>query len=55
VSKDSWLGGVLASHLSDTRPVVEQTLAIFQPWSWAPPPELLKEEWVEEDADWART
>ena len=55
VSKDTWLGGVLSSHLSDTRPVVEQTLAIFQPWSWAPPPELLKEEWVEEDADWART
>ena len=34
VPKDTWLGGVLASHLSDKRSTVEQTLAIFQPWTW---------------------
>lgn len=34
VPKDSWLGGVLAAHLSDKRSTVEQTLAIFQPWTW---------------------
>lgn len=34
VSKDSWLGGVLDAHLSDKRSTAEQTLAIFQPWTW---------------------
>jgi len=34
VPKESWLGGVLAAHLADRRPVLEQTAAIFQPWAW---------------------
>lgn len=31
---DSWLGGVLAAHLSDNRSTLEQTIALFQPWTW---------------------
>lgn len=34
VSKESWLGGVLDAHLSDTRSTAEQTSSLFQPWSW---------------------
>lgn len=34
VPKDTWLGGVLAAHLSDRRSTAEQTIAIFQPWTW---------------------
>lgn len=34
VRKDSWLGGVLAAHLADRRSTWEQTVAIFQPWTW---------------------
>ena len=34
VHKDTWLGGVLAAHLSDRRSTAEQTVAIFQPWTW---------------------
>ena len=34
VSKDSWIGGVLSAHLSDTRSTMEQTLSLLQPWSW---------------------
>lgn len=34
VHKDTWLGGVLAAHLSDRRSTAEQTMAILQPWTW---------------------
>jgi hypothetical protein len=34
VRKEMRLGGVLAAHLSDQRSTVEQTIAIFQPWTW---------------------
>ncbi len=34
VSKSSWLGGVLESHLSDRRSTKEQTLSLIQPWTW---------------------
>ena len=34
VRKDSWLGGVLAAHLADQRSAWEQTVSMFQPWSW---------------------
>ena len=34
VPKDSWLGGVLDAHLADKRSTAEQTMAIFQPWTW---------------------
>ena len=34
VRKDSWLGGVLAAHLQDTRSTVQQTMSLFQPWTW---------------------
>lgn len=34
VRKDSWLGGVLEAHLSDRRSTVQQTLSMFQPWTW---------------------
>jgi hypothetical protein len=34
VRKDSWLGGVLHSHLSDQRSTAQQTLSMFQPWTW---------------------
>jgi hypothetical protein len=34
VRKDTWLGGVLDSHLSDNRSTMEQTIAMFQPWTW---------------------
>ena len=34
VPKDSWVGGVLYAHLSDTRSTVEQTLSLLQPWTW---------------------
>jgi hypothetical protein len=34
VNKDTWLGGVLAAHLSDTRSTMEQTLSLLQPWTW---------------------
>ena len=34
IAKDSWLGGVLAAHLEDRRSTLEQTFAIFQPWTW---------------------
>lgn len=34
VSKSSWLGGVLESHLSDKRSTKEQTLSLILPWTW---------------------
>ena len=34
VAKDTWLGGVLDAHLSDTRSTMEQTISLFQPWDW---------------------
>ena len=34
VDKDTWLGGVLYSHLGDTRSAVEQTVSLVQPWTW---------------------
>ena len=34
VAKDTWLGGVLNAHLSDTRSTVDQTISLFQPWTW---------------------
>jgi hypothetical protein len=34
VRKDSWLGGVLDAHLNDSRSTWEQTLSLFQPWTW---------------------
>jgi hypothetical protein len=34
VRKDSWIGGVLDAHLKDQRGTAEQTIAIFQPWTW---------------------
>lgn len=34
VSKNSWLGGVLAAHLADKRSTMEQSIAMFQPWTW---------------------
>jgi hypothetical protein len=33
VRKDTWLGGVLDNHLSDKRSTMEQTIAMFQPWT----------------------
>ncbi|KAL7471974.1 hypothetical protein ACHAXS_012291 [Conticribra weissflogii] len=34
VPKESWLGGVLDSHLSDKRSTMDQTLSMIQPWTW---------------------
>lgn len=34
VEKATWLGGVLDAHLSDQRSTWEQTVAMFQPWTW---------------------
>ena len=34
VAKDTWLGGVLDAHLSDTRSTMDQTISLFQPWTW---------------------
>jgi len=34
VSKASWLGGVLESHLCDVRSTKDQTLSLIQPWTW---------------------
>lgn len=34
VPKETWLGGVLHSHLSDRRSTLEQTVSLFQPWTW---------------------
>jgi hypothetical protein len=34
VPKETWLGGVLAAHLSDQRSTAEQAIALFQPWTW---------------------
>ena len=34
VSKATWFGGVLESHLSDKRSALEQTLSLIQPWTW---------------------
>jgi len=34
VAKQTWLGGVLDAHLSDTRSTMEQTTSLFQPWTW---------------------
>lgn len=34
IPKDSWLGGVLDAHLHDKRSTMEQTIAIFKPWTW---------------------
>lgn len=38
VSKNSWLGGVLAAHLEDRRSTMEQTIAMLQPWTWGRSP-----------------
>lgn len=34
VPKESWLGGVLDAHLTDSRSTMEQSFAILQPWTW---------------------
>lgn len=34
LSKATWLGGVLESHLSDKRSTIDQTLSLVQPWTW---------------------
>ena len=34
INKDTWLGGVLDTHLSDTRSTFDQTIPLFQPWKW---------------------
>eukprot|EP00545_Synedropsis_sp_CCMP1620_P007716 CAMPEP_0119028092 /NCGR_PEP_ID=MMETSP1176-20130426/38314_1 /TAXON_ID=265551 /ORGANISM="Synedropsis recta cf, Strain CCMP1620" /LENGTH=218 /DNA_ID=CAMNT_0006984151 /DNA_START=1 /DNA_END=657 /DNA_ORIENTATION=+ len=35
IRKDSWVGGVLHTHLKDQRStVLSQTVALFQPWTW---------------------
>jgi hypothetical protein len=34
VPAETWLGGVLDAHLHDSRSTFEQTLSIFQPWTW---------------------
>lgn len=34
VRKDTWLGGVLDNQLLDKRSTTEQTIAMFQPWTW---------------------
>jgi len=34
INKDTWLGGVLDTHLSDTRSTLDQTISLFQPWKW---------------------
>ncbi|CAB9497700.1 unknown protein [Seminavis robusta] len=34
IPKASWLGGVLDAHVKDQSSVVDQTLALFQPWTW---------------------
>jgi len=34
IPKESWLGGVLDSHLSDKRSTMDQTLSLIQPWTW---------------------
>jgi len=34
ISKNSWIGGVLAAHLSDQRSTIEQTVSLLQPWTW---------------------
>ena len=34
INKDTWLGGVLDVHLSDTRSTFDQTISLFQPWKW---------------------
>jgi hypothetical protein len=34
IRKDSWVGGVLDAHLNDRRSTVEQTISMFQPWTW---------------------
>ena len=34
VSKATWLGGVLESHLTDTRPTSEQVFSLIKPWTW---------------------
>jgi hypothetical protein len=34
VPKETWLGGVLEAHLRDSRSTWEQTLSMFQPWTW---------------------
>ena len=34
VPKSTWLGGVLEAHLADRRSTMEQTISLFQPWTW---------------------
>jgi hypothetical protein len=34
VPKRTWLGGVLQAHLLDRRSTMEQTISLFQPWTW---------------------
>jgi len=34
INKDTWLGGVLDTHLSDTRSTLDQTISLFLPWKW---------------------
>lgn len=34
IRKDSWLGGVLDAHLQDRRSTFDQSVALFQPWTW---------------------
>jgi len=37
VRKDCWLGRVLDAHLTDKRGSWEQTVSLFQPWTWGIP------------------
>ena len=52
IRKDSWLGGILEAHLQDKRSTAEQTVALFQPWTWgrtaADDEEGEGEEWQEQ-------
>ena len=34
IPKDTWLGGVLEGHLTDTRSTYQQTLSLLKPWTW---------------------
>lgn len=51
VRKDSWIGGVLDAHLRDQRSTTEQTLAIFQPWTWG---RTSKDDEEGEDEQWTK-
>jgi len=49
VNVDSWLGGVLETHLNDDRPVAEQTADLLQPLKWGIQYDGLSSEWTTKD------